>query len=239
MTYRVLIVDDEHLAQDILERYILKIPELEVCGKCKNVIEAYKNMQQEKPDLILLDINMPEISGIEFLKGLIDKPFVIFTTAYAEYALDGFDLNAVDYLLKPFSFARFLQAVQKFIAQAQATSNLQNQSEQATEKAVFLKSNGKFIRIFLRDLCFVEGLNDYVRIWTISKKIIVYTKMKNLEAQLTPYAEFKRINKSYIVNLNFIEEVEGNFVRINGQEITIGNTFRTEVSEWIQNNRLG
>lgn len=239
MAYRVLIVDDEHLAQDILERYILKIPELEVCGKCKNVVEAYHLMQQARPDLILLDINMPEISGIDFLKGLSDKPNVIFTTAYAEYALDGFDLNAIDYLLKPFSFARFLQAVQKFITLAQSNINPPNQPVSTAEKAVFLKSSGKFIRVFLKELCFVEGLNDYVKVWTTSKKIIVYTKMKNLEAQLTPHPEFKRINKSYIVNLNFIEEVEGNFIRIIGQEITIGNTFRTEVSEWIQKNRLG
>ncbi|MBK7426916.1 MAG: response regulator transcription factor [Saprospiraceae bacterium] len=239
MAYRVLIVDDEPLAQDILERYILKVPELVICGKCKNVIEAYNLMHQEKPDLILLDINMPEISGIDFLKGLSDKPFVIFTTAYAEYALDGFELNAVDYLLKPFPLSRFIQAVQKFISLAQANTNLQNQSNPSAEKAVFLKSNGKFIRVFLKELCFVEGLNDYVRIWTTSKKIIVYTKMKNLEVQLASHPEFKRINKSYIVNLNFIEEVEGNFVRIFGQQITIGNTFRTEVSEWIQKNRLG
>lgn len=239
MIYSVLIVDDEPLAQDILETYILKIPELQVAGKCKNVIEAYNFIQKEKPDLILLDINMPEISGIDFLKGLADRPAVIFTTAYAEYALDGFDLNAVDYLLKPFSFPRFLQAIQKFITQFQFRSEVSNHSSSTAEKAVFLKSNGKYIKINLNDLCFVEGLKDYVRVWTTSKKIIVYTKMKNLEVQLSPHPEFRRINKSYIVNLNFIEEVEGNFVRIIGQEITIGNTFRSEVSEWIQKNRLG
>lgn len=236
MAYRVLIVDDEPLAQDVLETYILKIPELEVAGKCKNVIEAYHFLQKEKPDLVLLDINMPEISGIDFLKGLTDKPAVIFTTAYAEYALDGFDLNAVDYLLKPFSFPRFFQAIQKFLSLAPADTH---PAPPPAEKAVFLKSDGKYIRINLEELCFVEGLKDYVRIWTTSRKIIVYTKMKSLEAQLSQNPEFMRINKSYIVNLNFIEEVEGNFVRIIGQQITIGNTYRSEVSDWIQKNRLG
>ena len=239
MTYRVLIVDDEPLAQDVVETYITKIPELEVAGKCKNVIEAFNFLQKEKPDLILLDINMPEISGIDFLKNLSDKPRVIFTTAYAEYALEGFDLNVVDYLLKPFSFPRFLQAIQKFIAQRPTNIPISNQSPSTVEKTVFLKSNGKYIKIHLDELCFVQGLKDYVMVWTTTMKIIVYTKMKNLEAQLAPHSEFKRINKSYIVNSNFIEEVEGNFVKIIGQEITIGNTFRSEVSEWIQKNRLG
>lgn len=177
---------------------------------------------------------MPEISGIDFLKGLTDKPAVIFTTAYVEYALDGFDLNAVDYLLKPFSFPRFFQAIQKFLSLADTFP-----SPPPAEKAVFLKSDGKYIRINLEELCFVEGLKDYVRIWTASRKIIVYTKMKSLEARLSKNPEFMRINKSYIVNLNFIEEVEGNFVRIIGQQITIGNTYRNEVSDWIQKNRLG
>jgi DNA-binding LytR/AlgR family response regulator len=237
---RVLIVDDEPIARDIMETYVQKLPELQLVGTCKNALEAFQSVSKNDVDLLLLDINMPEINGMDFLKTLKNPPLVIFTTAYAEYAIESYELNAVDYLLKPVPFERFMKGVNKAIDILRADTKVvpvQNNTAHI-DNLMFVKAEGKLVRIDLAELWFVEGLKDYVRLWTEKGKIIVHSTMKNFEEQLSAYAHFVRIHKSYIVNVKYITEVEGNSVRIKDQLITIGNTYRDEIYTMLNKYKL-
>lgn len=224
---QVLIVDDEPIARDIMEVYVSKVPELILAGKCKNAIEAFQFIGNNKVDLLLLDINIPEISGINFLKTLKDPPAVIFTTAYSEYALESYDLDAVDYLLKPVSFDRFLKGIQK--AKSLLQTGIVSTTSPDTDKLMFVKSEGRLVKIDLTKLWFVEGLKDYVRLWTDTGKIIVHSTMKSFEDNLSQYPNFTRVHKSYIVNMEHIDEVDGNTILIKKQPVAIGNTYKDEV----------
>ncbi len=237
---KALIVDDEPLAQDILETYILKTPELELLGKCKNALEAFGMLNKQQVDLVLLDINMPEISGIDFLKTLKNPPHVIFTTAYSEFAVESYELNAIDYLVKPIAFERFLKAINKArdIIQGQTSNTNISVSTNAGNNILFVKSEGKLIKIDLSKLCFVEGLKNYLCLWTDSGKVIVHSTMKNIEDTLAGMSNFIRVNKSYIINIAYVSEVDGNAIRIKDQLITIGNTYRDEVHKIFDNYKL-
>jgi len=241
---RTLIVDDEPIAQDILETYISKIPELELVGKCRNALEAFTWVSKGMVDLLLLDINMPEISGLDFLKSLKNPPMVIFTTAYSEFAVESYELNVVDYLVKPISLERFLKSVSKVMATMQArnpetgtVTSLQPAQENSAN-IMFVKSEGKLIKIDLARLWLVEGLKDYVLLWTDDAKLIVHTTMKSLEDMLGGNANFLRVNKSYIINIRYINEVWGNSIKIKDQDITIGNTYKEEVERVLGGYRL-
>jgi DNA-binding LytR/AlgR family response regulator len=230
---QVLIVDDEPIARDILETYVLKMNDMQLVSKCRNALEAFGVLSRQHVDLVLLDINMPEISGIDFIKNLKNPPLVIFTTAYSEYAVESYELNAVDYLVKPVSFDRFLKAIDKANAILQSAS-LKNNSLMATtsfsgNQVLFVKSEGKLVKVDLSHLWLVEGLKDYVRLWTDTAKVIVHTTMKNFEDQLSGNPSFIRVNKSYIINIGYVTEVDGNTIRLKDQAITIGNTYRDEV----------
>ena len=166
---KVLIVDDEPLAQDLLESYLLKMPGFVITGKCKNALEAFSVISKQPVDLMLLDINMPEISGMDFLKTLKNPPKVIFTTAYSQYAVESYDLNAVDYLLKPITFDRFIKAIHKLTTELPASNSNESRSQKSSmsdKDILFVKSDGKMIKIDLAQLCIVEGLKNYVRLWT-------------------------------------------------------------------------
>jgi DNA-binding LytR/AlgR family response regulator len=236
----VLIVDDEPIARDIMETYVQKLPELHLVGKCKNALEAFQLVSKVQVDLLLLDINMPEINGMDFLKTLKNPPLVIFTTAYSEYAIESYELNAVDYLLKPVPFDRFLKGVNKAIDILRAETKVVPvvTGSAQVDNLMFVKAEGKLVRIDLAELWFVEGLKDYVRLWTDKGKIIVHSTMKNFEEQLSAYANFVRIHKSYIVNIRYISEVDGNSVRIKDQLITIGNTYRDEIYNMLNKYKL-
>jgi len=243
-TIRLIIVDDEPLAQDIMETYALKVPGLEVVAKCKNALEAFSILSKENIDLMLLDINMPEISGIDFLKTLKNPPYIIFTTAYSEYAIESYELNSIDYLLKPISFERFLKAIDKVTKAIKAEQNPEKTTmpqvnpENAGENILFVKSEGKLIKIDLTEVWFIEGLKDYVIFRMEHAKVIVHTTMKNLEDQLLHLPNFIRIHKSYIVNIKYISEVWGNSVKIKNEMIAIGNTYREEVHKLFSNYKL-
>ncbi len=229
---QVLVVDDEPIARDILETYVGKVPFLQLAGSCRNALEAFGFLGNNKVGLLLLDINMPEISGINFLKTLKDPPLVIFTTAYAEYAVESYELNAVDYLLKPISFDRFLKGVNKAADILRATTETATNITTATAVAdnmMFVKSEGKLVRIDLEKLWLIEGLKDYVRLWTDTGKIIVHGTMKSFEEQLSAQKNFIRVHKSYIANTKYVIEIDGNSLRIKDQLITIGSTYRDEV----------
>ncbi len=231
----VLIVDDEPIAQDILEVYIGKTPGLQLAGKCRNALEAFRILNTTQVDLLLLDINMPEITGIDFIKTLKNPPLVIFTTAYSEYAIESYELNAVDYLLKPISFERFLKAVNKA---SDILSRKELPAGTPQDSSIFIKADGKLVRIDLKQLWFAEGLKDYIQLWTEQGKMVIHSTMKNFEETLAPYSNFIRVQKSYIVNVEYISEIDGNTIRIKGQPISIGNTYREQVNTILGKYRL-
>lgn len=226
---KVLIVDDEPIARDILKVYAGKIPQLQLVATCKNATEAMNVLQAETVDMLLLDINMPGASGIELIKQLNNPPLIILTTAYPQYAVESYELNAVDYLLKPFSFERFEKAIQK------AAELLEHKK---ADDSIFIKCDGKLVKISIDELEIIEAVKDYVKLWTGGKGLMVLSTMKNIEEQLSPYPQIVRVHKSYIVNIAHVREVSGNSIHTKTREIPIGNTYKEMVIEIIRKYRL-
>jgi DNA-binding LytR/AlgR family response regulator len=234
MEIKALIIDDEPLAQDVIRQYANKLPDLTIAASCNEAICANKILREQAIDLIFLDINMPKLSGISFLKNLSNPPLVIFTTAYSEYALEGFELNAIDYLKKPFSFERFCKAYyraeEQLVLQQKARSNTSAQKD--SNEFLFIKSNKKTFKVKFEDIYYIEGLGDYIKIHTREGKLVTNLSMKKI-IQLLPDKLFHRIHKSFIISLDKIEAVEGNMVSVHGNKLPIGNSFRHEFSEFI------
>ncbi|MGQ1910238.1 LytR/AlgR family response regulator transcription factor [Marinifilum sp. RC60d5] len=224
MKLKCLIVDDEPLAQRVLEKYISELSILDLKGKCSDAIEAMEILQNETIDLIFLDINMPRLSGINFLRSYKNPPMVIITTAYTEYALESYELSVLDYLKKPFSFERFLQAVQKAESKVKVTADTQEDTKEELEY-IFVKANKKTININLDSILYVEALGDYVKIFTNEGHIVTYQSLKGIE-KLLPSQKFYRIHKSYIVSLSRIKSIEGNMVHTEKGTIPIGNNYK-------------
>jgi DNA-binding LytR/AlgR family response regulator len=236
MKIKCLIIDDEPLAQRILERYTQDVPSLEVVQKCNNALDAIEIMKEQKIDLVFLDINMPKLTGLEFLRSLKHPPLVIITTAYAEYAIQGYELDVVDYLMKPFGMERFLKAIQKVnnILKPRNYSLPEKASGESQEdQYIFIKSSKKTYRISLNDILYIEALGDYVKIYTTDRMIISYHSMKNLENLLSP-KQFPRIHKSFIVSLSKIDLIEGNQVKLRDRCIPIGTNFKAEFEKLIR-----
>lgn len=245
----VIIVDDEPLAQDVLETYIEKIPELHLSGKCSNALEANELLKKESIDLMFLDIQMPQLTGIDFLKTLSKPPLVVFTTAYPNYAVEGFELNALDYLLKPISLERFMKAVNK--AAEQLERQRKNQptppsptAEEGTPEAIdflFVKADKKLVKVNFHEIIYIEGLKDYVIIRMDNQRVITLQTMKSLEDKL-PAHKFMRIHRSYIVNVDKINAIIGNMVEVleKGQpkHLPIGKNYRDELLDIVNKNRL-
>jgi len=229
MKTRCAIIDDEELAIDILQNYIQKIDNLELVGKCKSAVEAYNLLQKTKVDLLFLDIQMPMLTGIEFLKNIANPPKVIFTTAFSEYAVEGFDLNAVDYLLKPISFDRFLKAVNKLQTNISAiTTQISDAVTNYDDAFIYLKEDKIMVKLLLKDILYIESLKNYVKVKTISKDIITYKTISSMEEKL-PSNKFLRIHRSYIVNIDKIEAFSTTEIKIGNIEIPIGRNFKIEV----------
>lgn len=229
---RCLAVDDEAYASEIIAAYIRKTPFLELVGTTTNAFEALNLVQEGKVDLVFLDIQMPELTGIQFLKICGEKCKVILTTAYSEYALEGFDLNVVDYLLKPVSYERFYKAV----AKAQQLINpvkpsIQEQPLPVTQPNdfIFIKGDAKnkFLKVDYKDILYIEGLKNYVSIYTSQQRIITYQTLKELEV-LLPRPPFYRVHKSYILSIDKIKLIDGYMVFIEDQSLPIGETYRDE-----------
>ncbi len=231
MEVRALIIDDEPLAQNVIEQYAQKIPGLTIVGTCNDAICAHKVLQEKDIDLLFLDINMPKLSGISFLKTLKNAPLVIFTTAYSEYALEGFELNAIDYLKKPFSFERFYKAY----CRAEELLNLKQkpQNEDKTKDSdndfVFIKSNKKSVKVNFNEIFYIEGLGDYIKIHTSTDRLVTNLSMKKI-LNILPEKDFFRIHKSFIISLKNIESLEGNMVSVDGKKLPIGNSYRQDFS---------
>jgi DNA-binding LytR/AlgR family response regulator len=235
----VAIVDDEPLARGVLQTYLQEFGNVQLAGVCKNALEAFALMNKTKVDLLLLDINMPEISGVDFLKTIKDPPLVIFTTAYSEFAVESYELNAVDYLLKPVSKERFAVAMNKALDILQPGLSRAGEEQLPSDgKLLFVRSEGKWIRIDLAKLWFIEGLKDYVRLWTGEGRITVHSTMKNFGEQLLPYPNFLRVHKSYIVNLEFVSEASSTGLKIMDEPIPVGSSYKEEVHRKIGKFRL-
>ncbi len=238
---KTIIVDDEPLALEVLEAHIAKIPELKLIAQCNNALEAHQILQEQDIDLMLLDIQMPQLTGTEFLKGLQNPPMIIFTTAYSNYAVESFELNALDYLLKPISFERFFKAINKALEQHKSKEEKNNPSPKEAEDFVFIKADKKLVKVHYKNIFYIEGLKDYVIVFTSTGKIITLQTMKKLEEKL-PQNIFKRIHRSYIVNLDKIQSVIGNMVEISpkgeSKLLPVGKNYREELLSIINEKRL-
>jgi len=238
---KAIIVDDEPLALDVLETYIEKMPELTLVAKCENAIEANEALNNNEVDLMFLDIQMPQITGVEFLKSLDNPPAVIFTTAYPDYAVEGFELNAVDYLLKPISLERFMKAVNKVSGKIGKKGNEAGKVVEMEGDFFFVKADKKLIKVDFDDIIYIEGLKDYVIIRQEAGRVITLQTMKSLEKKL-PESTFKRVHRSYIVNINKINAVVGNMLEVTekGQtkHIPIGKNYREDLLNIINLKRL-
>jgi len=235
---RAIIVDDEPLALDVLETYIAQLPELELVARCENALEAREVLKQHDVDLMFLDINMPQLTGIDFVKTLSVKPNFIFTTAHPYYAVEGFELNAIDYLMKPIPLERFMKAVNKVINMQLGETSA---PEKKKENFIFVKADKKLIKVNFDDILYIEGLKDYVIIRQKEGRIITLHTMKSLEAKLPDHI-FKRIHRSYIVNIGAIDAIVGNMIELKEKSqvkhIPIGKNYREELLKVINKNRL-
>lgn len=229
MAIKVLLVDDEFMALKLLEEFISQIPDLVLVEKTKSPVKALEILQQEKIDLLFLDIQMPVLSGNNLLKSLPNPPVTIFTTAYSDYAIEAFDLNVIDYLLKPFSFERFLQAVNKAKQQIIKQNKIQPKEK---ENFMTIKVDGRLEKIRIEDILFIEGLKEYVRIICPDKKYVILESLKNLEKQLTNY-KFLRVHKSFIVSIQKVSTLNGNMLVIGKYKIPISRTKKEEVIQSI------
>jgi DNA-binding LytR/AlgR family response regulator len=229
-------VDDEELARTLLENYINRIPHLELVGKCKDPIEAMAILRQSPVDVMFLDIQMPELTGVEFLKTLTRKPAIIFTTAYPQYAVESYSFDAVDYLLKPFSFERFFQSVNKLtdLLRLQSINTVEQPlpynvpTEPTVPDYILVKSEHKIHRIRFEDILFVQSMREYVAYYTPNGRILSLNSLKSLETEL-PKEQFIRIHKSYIVAIKKIDVLEGNIIHIGKEKLPIGANYREEV----------
>ena len=228
-TIECLIVDDEPVAREILQSHLSGIGTINVAGSCKSAIEAFNIISEKRIDLIFLDISMPEISGLSFAKSINKNIKIIFTTAYREYAIDGFDLQAVDYLLKPISFDRLLQAVNKFMDE---NISLQNSSASKLymEKSdhIFVRSERKMVKICFKEIHYIESISDYIRIQLLDKAVITRETIANIAAKLPPKS-FIRTHRSFIVSLENIDSFTNEYLEINNKQIPISRSYKNEV----------
>jgi len=234
-----LAVDDEPYALDVLETYIQKIDDMELVTKCTNAIDAFNLIQKEKIDVLFLDIQMPKLTGIDFLKNITNPPQVIFTTAYRDYALDGYDLNITDYLLKPFSFERFLKAINKVYLNSQTQdSNINQIKDEAKEQnIIYFKADKKMLKVWLDDIFYIESMKDYVFVKTLKREIISYQKISFLDEKL-PGHKFLRIHRSFIIAVDKIEAFCATHVDVAGKEIPIGRNYKNQVLKKLNQENL-
>ena len=221
--FQCLVVEDEPLAQNVMKKYIEEHPSLHLVAICGDAIEAQQIFARHPVDVLFLDINLPRLSGISFLKTLPKQPSVIFTTAYPEYAVEGFELDAIDYLVKPFSFERFLKAINKLMAVKNDAVNKQD-----TEDYIFVKSDKKVFRVLIEDIMDLEALGDYVKLSYKTGQHMINSSLKDLLSEL-PKEKFIRVHKSFAIAKNKISFLEGNYIRVGEKDIPIGATYREEV----------
>lgn len=238
MKIRCLIVDDEPLAVEVIKNHLSKIDQLELVGTCKNAFEVYNYLHKKNVDLMFLDIHMPELKGTDLLKGIQNPPKVIFTTAYREYAIEGFELNALDYLLKPISFERFMQAINKYFEQNNDKQDVTfHQSKRSEDSYIYVREKNMVHKIQTCDILYIESLSDYVIIYYLNKKITVRNTMTAIE-QMLPSQDFARIHRSYIINIHHICKFTSSSITINEKELPIGPSYSKEVFKTLNYNNF-
>lgn len=220
MTINSIIVDDEPVSQDILKRYIADTPQLKLVGVCSNAFEAQALLLDEEVQLMFLDINMPKLSGMSFLKSLNNPPMVIFTTAYPEYALEGYEVDAVDYLLKPFSFDRFIKAINKAVDRLKS-----NQKPAGQEGFVMLRADKKMYKVQTSEISHLEAMGDYVKVFYGNTWILVHDTLQHLIEEIDS-KDLIRVHRSWAVAIKYISYVEGNTIMIADREIPVGKSYR-------------
>lgn len=241
MKLNCVIIEDEPLARNLMIDYVNKVPTLNLLAAFPNPLEAMPTLQSAQIDILFLDVQMPELTGISLLKILKKKPMVVLTTAYSQYALEGYELDVADYLLKPITFERFLKAVEKVSQRLESAAKPSNtisvETNPVANPFVFVKDGTSLVKVRLNDILYVEGLKDYVTIHTPAQKIVTLQRLKALEEQL-PADKFIRIHNSFIISLDAIEVIHKNEVVIKGQSIPIGDTYRKTFREFIEKNHL-
>ncbi len=235
---KCIIVDDEPLALDLLEDYLHQVSEIQLVARCNQAAAAQDALEKNEVQLMFLDIHMPDVNGIRFLQSLKmqKRPLVVLTTAYNEYAMEGYELDVADYLMKPFSFERFLKTIHKVSSRLAATSVLSESN--AMQRSIFVKAEYKTYRIDLHDIIYVEGLKDYSKIYTTSGSVMTLKSLKAIESML-PKNEFMRVHRSYIIAINKIKMVsKSQITALNGAEIPISEGFREEFNAMINANHI-
>ena len=234
--YKCIIIDDEPIAIRVIKKHLSVFTDFNVVAECSNALEAMSILSKEKIDLLFCDIQMPQITGVDFIRSLPHPPNVIFTTAYRDYAIEAFELNVVDYLLKPVSFERFAKAINNFLEwealQNQHFKKDGNQSKIQPE-FLFLKADKKHYKIDLTDIFYIESLGDYIIVFTSTKKIVTNERIGSLAANL-PQDEFLQIHRSFIVSIQKIESVGPGFVEIKGRKLPIGRSFKNGLNKLLQ-----
>jgi len=235
MTIRCLAIDDEPLAVKKIAGYIQKVPFLELVAQCRSAFEAMSIMDKNDVQLLFIDINMPDINGMDFVKSLTNKPYVVFTTAYSEYAVEGFQVDAIDYLLKPITFSNFLKAANKVKNLIELSTNNQKISVKTTMNHLFVKSEYKFIRIELDDIKYIESQHEYIKIHLVnSNPVLTQLNLKSIEEQL-PSNRFMRVHRSFIVNLAKISVIERNRIVFDGKiYIPVSDQYKEKFQEYIE-----
>ena len=226
---KYIIVDDEHMAHEIIKSYSDMLPNMDLVQNCYDAFEAAAFLSKQSVDLMFLDLNMPKLKGFDFLKTLSHPPKVIVTTAYQEYALQGYELNVVDYLLKPFSLERFMQAVNK--ASLSSTSSIASPLPSSTNtiaKSIYVKSNKKYIQLFIDNIQYIEAAGNYIKVITTKESIMVREKISDFLERL-PKELFLRVHKSYVVAVSHIKVVEGNRIMIHNQQVPIGTMYKENI----------
>jgi DNA-binding LytR/AlgR family response regulator len=231
---RCIIADDEPVARKILREFIEQVPYLELAGEFRNAIKTEAFLQENDADLLFLDINMPRVSGLQFLKKNTVRPLVILTTAYPEYALEGYELDIIDYLLKPIAFTRFMKAVKK----ANEYILLREKKDQDSPGTfLFVKSEKRIEKIELADILYIESTGNYVNICTGSKKIMAYLTLKGIESRL-PADEFIKVHQSFIIPISKIEFIEGNQIKIKDTVVPIGRNYKDTIMKLVEERLL-
>ena len=229
MKTRCLIVDDEPLARELISGHIRKLESFEIVDECDNAMKAMDVLRHHTVDLMFLDIKMPQMTGIDFLKTLKRPPKVIITTAFSQYALDGFELDVVDYLMKPVTFERFFKAVNKYFQSGSPEPvELEGGNGSGEESFIYVKENKKVIKIYLKEIEFIEGLNEYIRIHTDNRRVVVKSSLQSIENKL-PSEQFIRIHKSYIVSIPKIRAFNATTIELENAKLRIGRNYKNQV----------
>jgi len=236
---KCIIVDDEPLAREGIELNVQDVSYLELVGQFSNAADANTFLQTNEVDLMFLDIQMPGITGLDFIRSLKNAPLVILTTAYPQYALEGFELDVVDYLMKPVRLARFVKACNKAKELHDLKNTPKNTVEEIADDFIYIKADRKYIRLFFNEIHYIKGMKDYVMLYTEKQRVMTAMNIKTIFNQLPPKI-FARVSKSHIINVNFIDSVEIDFIQLKGEEIPLGRTYKENfLNEYVKGKLIG